>query len=78
MTRIREEQAGSDGWTEWIHPLEGYKFSCCDCGLVHILDFRVRGRRVEMRVRRDNRSTGQVRRWKRPRPGRLPITGRFT
>lgn len=27
---------------EWIHPKQkGYLMSCCDCGLVHWLDFRV-------------------------------------
>lgn len=30
----------SDG--EWVTPVErGYQMECCDCGLVHNLDFRV-------------------------------------
>ncbi len=45
---------------------EGYKFCCCDCGLVHQLDFRVvfdgPEERAQFRVFRDNRATGQVRR----------------
>jgi len=48
---------------EWVQPVEeGYKMQCCDCGLVHQLDFRIKDGRVQFRVRRDNRSTGQVRR----------------
>lgn len=48
---------------EWIQPTRnGYKLCCCDCGLVHRLDFRVRQRHVQFRVFREARSTGQVRR----------------
>lgn len=68
MSRFRQEVDEGDGWTRWVRPImQGYKMACCDCGLVHRLDFRVvQGEhgadRVEFRVRRDNRSTGQVRR----------------
>ena len=52
---------------EWLRPImKGYGFCCCDCGLVHHMDFRVirwgRGHKIELRARRDNRATGQVRR----------------
>jgi hypothetical protein len=48
---------------EWVQPIRrGYRMGCCDCGLVHQLDFRVVGGRVQFRVRRDNRSTALVRR----------------
>ena len=48
---------------EWIEPiLKDYKLSCCDCGLVHNMDFRVQKGNVQFRVRRNNRSTGQMRR----------------
>ncbi len=48
---------------EWVFPIRrGYKLCCCDCGLVHDMDFRVVGRRIEFRVRRNDRSTGLVRR----------------
>lgn len=30
-----------DGWSEWIHPLPGYLMQCCDCGLVHKMDFEI-------------------------------------
>lgn len=48
---------------EWIQPKrKGYKLACCDCGLVHKVDFRLFKRKIQLRVVRDNRSTGQVRR----------------
>jgi len=50
---------------EWQQPIEkGYKMKCCDCGLVHIMDFRIYKGRVQMRAFRDNRSTAQGRRYK--------------
>lgn len=30
-----------DGWCEWIHPLPGYLMQCCDCGLVHDMQFAI-------------------------------------
>ncbi len=52
---------------EWIRPvMRDYGMCCCDCGLVHRVDFRVirwgRGHKIEMRARRANRATGQIRR----------------
>lgn len=32
----------SDGWSEWINPqMDDYRMACCDCGLVHKMQFRV-------------------------------------
>ena len=49
---------------EWVRPnMDGYKMACCDCGLVHILQFRVEDLdTIEFRAFRNNRSTGQMRR----------------
>jgi hypothetical protein len=48
---------------KWIQPqAEGYGMCCCDCGLVHRLDFRIVKGKVQIRARRDNRATGQMRR----------------
>lgn len=55
---------------EWIQPIpRGYKMCCCDCGLVHKMDFRiVRSRKtsrktiVQFRAYIDSRATGQARR----------------
>jgi hypothetical protein len=42
---------------EWVTPyMRGYRIKCCECGLVHVLDFRIlkRGKRtnVQFRARR--------------------------
>jgi hypothetical protein len=50
---------------EWVQPVRrGYKLCCCDCGLVHEMDFRIYHGRVQFRARRNNRSTALVRRWR--------------
>lgn len=60
MSHYDQPKAG-----EWVRPTRrGYKLACCDCGLVHKMDFRVVGGRAQFRVFRDNRATGQIRRWK--------------
>ena len=93
MTRLKPEVEGPDGWTQWQYPLlKGYRMGCCDCGLVHDLEFAVveierhirpdrfvigntvikgnKGKyRIAMRARRNQRSTAQVRRHKKNRPG---------
>ena len=71
-----------NGWTDWVTPImQGYKMACCDCGLVHNVEFRVvRVKRhckdggcivedlptnkykVQVRMNRNERSTGQLRR----------------
>lgn len=51
---------------EWVQPVRrGYKMACCDCGLVHQMDFRIKDKRVQFRAFRDNRATGQFRRWRK-------------
>ncbi len=48
---------------EWINPTQtNYKMACCDCGLVHNIDFRINNNKAEFRVRRNNRSTAMIRR----------------
>lgn len=67
----QEEQIHADGWSRWVYPdMENYKMACCDCGLVHDMQFRVTDDydRVEFRARRNNRSTAQVRRHKPEAP----------
>lgn len=48
---------------ERVRPVQGYKMQCCDCGLVHTMQFWVVKGQVEFSVVRDNRATGQVRRF---------------
>ncbi len=50
---------------QWIQPQsKGYKMSCCDCGLVHTVDFRIYKGKIQLRAWRNERSTGQIRRFK--------------
>ncbi len=52
-----------DGWTDWIEPVtEGFKLSCCDCGLVHDMNFRIDEGQIQFALRINKRSTGQKRR----------------
>jgi hypothetical protein len=50
---------------EWVQPVKkNYKMACCDCGLIHEMDFRIVKNRVQFRARRNNRATGQFRRYR--------------
>ena len=54
---------GADGWTAWIWPVhDGYRFRCCDCALVHLMQFTVDDGAVGFRIKRDNRATAASRR----------------
>ena len=62
--RYNVEVEGDDGWTDWIRPLPDYRLACCDCGLVHRFELRVDANgNPNFRASRDNRATGQRRRW---------------
>ena len=49
--------------------MSGYRIMCCDCGLVHKLDFFIvktgRRRHVEIKIARDLRATAATRRKKK-------------
>jgi len=52
---------------EWVQPTrDGYRMRCCDCGLVHRVDFRLvsrgLGNNILFRMFRDNRATAASRR----------------
>lgn len=48
---------------EWIKPVQKkYQLACCDCGLVHTLNFRVRKKKIQFQAFRNNRSTAMMRR----------------
>ena len=64
MVKYRQLQDG-----ELERPvMRGYRMRCCDCGLVHVVDFFVvhEGKRhhVEFRAHRDSRATAAARRGK--------------
>ncbi len=48
-----------------------YKLACCDCGLTHVIVIAAPGIRkgvaIGFAARRDERATGQKRRWRRVR-----------
>lgn len=41
MPKYKPRQPGPDGWSEWEPPIQNFKMACCDCGLVHELQFKV-------------------------------------
>ncbi len=49
---------------EWISvPRRGFKEQCCDCGLVHTLNFKIMPNGdIAIQTTRDRRSTAAVRR----------------
>jgi hypothetical protein len=54
---------------EWIQPIRrGYKMACCDCGLVHGVNFRIikyaggKRTKVQFQAWRDERATAAKRR----------------
>lgn len=55
--RYKKVKAG-----HWEQPIRhGYKMVCCDCGLVHNMDFRVQGGRAQFRAWRANGLTARER-----------------
>lgn len=56
----------------WFRPaMRAFKQSCCDCNLVHKIDFRLRNGKLEMRRDRDNVATMNKRRT-------TPVVARYT
>jgi hypothetical protein len=49
-----------DGWITPIH--KNFKAICCDCSLVHDMDFRICKGKIQFKVRRNNYSTALTRR----------------
>jgi hypothetical protein len=48
---------------EWSRTrMKNFREQCCDCGLIHRLDFRIVDGKVEFRTRRDDRATAAARR----------------
>ena len=42
MARFKKIKAQEDGWSDWELPrMEKYRLGCCDCGLVHDMDFKI-------------------------------------
>lgn len=64
------EVGGKGGWTEWIHPcVSTYRMVCCDCGLVHDMNFSLDGKnQLVFRARRNTKLTKDWRKRKHPKP----------
>lgn len=60
--RYAKHDIDEDGWTGWIKPAEGYRIRCCNCRLVHDVQFRIVNGGVRWRVRQHKRATAASRR----------------
>jgi hypothetical protein len=68
MTRYTRLREIDKGWTRWLAPKKrGFKAACCDCGLVHDMEFRVIEGVIFFRARRNKRATAAKRRWLKPK-----------
>lgn len=60
--KFKKEKPNEDGWSDWVHPLNNYMMACCDCGLVHDLEFRIdRDNKLNFRARRNIKQTKRLR-----------------
>lgn len=56
---MRYKQAWDGEWVAPIHT--GFRFRCCDCKLVHVIDFRVRNGQIQLRPKVDKQATRRSR-----------------
>ena len=66
IKRFREERGdGPRGFSRWVQPqMEKYYLACCDCALVHEMQFRIVGirkQKVQFRARRARNYTSKLR-----------------
>lgn len=54
-----------DGELIEIAKKTGHRMACCDCGLVHRMNFYIVGKKIRFRAWRDNRATAARRRKKK-------------
>lgn len=46
---------------QWLQPIRrGYRLRCCDCGLIHTMNFRMKSGRIQFQAFRDDRATAQT------------------
>lgn len=56
MRAFKKLKPAKDG--EWLQPIKrGYLMGCCDCGLVHRMNFRIVNDRVQFQAFRANGHT---------------------
>lgn len=66
MARLTKKSYQRVAPGEWVQPVrKGYGLACCDCGLVHKIDFRLvkyaGGRKIQFRAFRDESATKALR-----------------
>lgn len=65
MSKKLEYYHASDG--EWIRVTKrNHREQCCDCGLVHRVNYRIVEGTIEIQTFRDPRATGGARRNQKP------------
>lgn len=57
--KVKYVQQLDGEWFKLTRPI--HKLRCCDCGLVHIVSFRIKKLTIHMRAIRDNRATAASR-----------------
>lgn len=51
--RMKQEKEVANGWTRWVQPVvKHYLMACCDCGLVHRMNFRLHRGRIQFKAQR--------------------------
>lgn len=67
--RYAKHKVDDKGWTPWIVPIHTesnvtHRIACCDCGLVHDLEFNldILKNKIRFRARRNARATSAKRR----------------
>ena len=63
MTSKKEEEFEQIYDGEWITPVKkGFKDQCCDCLLIHTMEFRIKDGKVQFRCWREDKETAVARR----------------
>lgn len=57
----RKMREGTNGWTRWVKPLPSYLLGCCDCGLVHNIEFKIVNGTIRFRAQRNVKETEKLR-----------------
>ena len=63
MTQRKHKEYAVVRAGQWVQPVRrGYLMACCDCNLVHRMNFRIRVGRVQFQAFRDSNETRRLRR----------------
>jgi len=60
--KFPKQEEGPSGWSPWQRPTHIYQLACCDCALVHTLEFTTDNDGSPMfRVKRNEKETKRQR-----------------